>query len=277
MPVTTVFAINRKQIILGALLSIIDVTSHFVVLKYAAGVDIPTYYLVYLVMNFILGIVGFLNNSLANEAIEALIKSKNQMADWNKKLEQTIEIRTKELVEANCKLEEMSNTDKLTGIANRRKFDMHYAAEWNRAKRNGTSLAIFIIDLDQFKLYNDSFGHQQGDQCLKLVAQGLADSFNRTGELVARYGGEEFVIVLTCLSANEALQYGEQIRSKIEALAIQQAPKADYKVMTLSIGIVARTLSSVDTQESFFKEADSALYSAKKQGRNRVELASCSI
>jgi len=270
---TITYSINKWQLMLGGILSVSIVAGHFFVLRLVLGVDIPYTYLLYILIPLALGGVALTNLRITNEAIESLVQSKKQMAQWNKSLEETVGKRTKELVESNKKLEAISSTDGLTEIANRRKFDMQYITEWNRAKKNGNSIALLLIDIDQFKLYNDYFGHVQGDYCLKMVAQQLCKCFRRSGELVARYGGEEFVVLLPDVNAAEAKEYGEKVRKLIELLEIKHSPTAAYGVMTISVGVVARQLLPGDTHEVFLKEADHALYSAKEKGSNRVELA----
>lgn len=273
LPVVTNFALVNYQLFLASILSAAVLIIHFLVLKLILKVNIRYDYLLYLTATVIPGTISVINLKMVNEAIESLVQSKKQIEEWNKSLEQVVKVRTKELMEANQKLKNMSMTDGLTGISNRRRFDMHYKSEWNRARRSETSLAIFMLDIDNFKMYNDYFGHQQGDRCLQLVAKKLESYAQRSGELAARYGGEEFVIIAPRMLKEEALMYAELIRSAVEALGLPQSPSAHHNVVTVSIGIVSHPILQEDTPEAYLKEADNALYKAKEKGRNRIELA----
>ena len=272
-PIAVSFAMKKSQLFLFMILSSLILLCHFSVLKFIARIDISYDYLIYLTAVLIPAVISIINFNLIEESIHSLIWSKNEIEQWNKNLEQVIDTRTNELKEANQKLEAMSMTDGLTGIANRRKFDMHYLDEWSRAKRNYRPLAILMLDVDQFKLFNDCFGHQQGDRCLQQIANILKSFTNRPGELATRYGGEEFVILIPEMVAEKAGQFAELIRNEIELLGIPQAPSALHRVVTVSIGVASNSISLTDSPDSFLKQADIALYKAKESGRNRVELA----
>jgi diguanylate cyclase (GGDEF)-like protein len=272
-PVIMSFTVKKSQFVMAILLTSSSIVIHFMVLKFVCGVEVPFSFLLYLIIAVMLGAMGLINTRFMNEALDSLIESKARVSELNSQLEQTVKMRTKELKESNRKLEALSTTDALTCIANRRKFDIAYRAEWNRAGRTHSPLAVIIIDLDHFKLYNDSFGHQQGDVCLKSVARKLDYIVKRSGELVARYGGEEFVAILPGVDTERALEVAERIRLEIEAMEIRQAPGAKYEFITVSIGVSARHFLPEDAPELYFREADQALYNAKKNGRNRVMLA----
>ena len=272
-PIAVSFAMKKSQLFLYMILSSFLLVCHFSVLKFIARIDIGYDYLIYLTAVLIPAVISIINFNLIEESINSLIWSKNEIEQWNKNLEQVIDIRTNELKEANQKLEAMSMTDGLTEIANRRKFDMHYPEEWRRAKRNNRPLALLMLDVDQFKLFNDFFGHQQGDRCLQQIAQILKSFTNRPGELATRYGGEEFVMIIPEMIAEEAEHFAELIRNEIELLGIPQAPSALNRVITVSIGVASNSNLQTDSPDSFLKEADRALYKAKDNGRNRVELA----
>ena len=272
-PVIMSFTVKKFQFVMAILLTSSSIVIHFMVLRFGCGVAVPFSFLLYLIVAIMLGAMGLINMRFINEALDSLIESKARISEWNRHLEQTVKIRTRELKESNRKLEALTTTDALTCIANRRKFDIAYQSEWNRGRRTGSPLAVMIIDLDHFKLYNDRFGHQQGDACLKSVAQKLDYIVKRSGEVVARYGGEEFVVILPGSDTENALQIAERIRLEIETMEIQQAPGAQSEFVTVSIGVSARHLMPEDTPELYFKEADQALYNAKKNGRNRVMLA----
>ena len=187
-------------------------------------------------------------------------------------LEAKVTERTLALEEANKKLAALSVTDELTGIANRRRFDEALPIEWRRAKRNGNYIALAMIDVDWFKKYNDHYGHQAGDECLKVVARTLQEHSNRPGDLVARYGGEEFVLIISVENTDAAAAFGELIRLTINQ---QQIPHeaSTFGVVTASIGMaVTRPTEDADPW-SLLKQADEALYRAKGAGRNQVAMA----
>lgn len=184
-------------------------------------------------------------------------------------LEQRVADRTNELALANQKLAELSLTDALTGIANRRRFDSFIQDEWKRAKRSGQSIALLIIDVDSFKAYNDHYGHQAGDQILSLVAQTLAKQVKRAGELLCRYGGEEFAIVMTQTELADALMFADRLRQSIFELEIEHL-HAQLGQLSISIGVAAQVPVADSDLEEFFVQTDAALYQAKKSGRNCV-------
>jgi diguanylate cyclase (GGDEF)-like protein len=166
---------------------------------------------------------------------------------------------------AEDKLEELATTDALTGLKNRRKFDAAIDAEWRRATRQKTPVALLMIDADHFKAYNDTFGHQAGDQMLVGIAICITDSVRRVGDCTARYGGEEFAVLLPGLSAVEALRVAETIRLKVQQWSDDT---------TVSIGIASVTPAPALEWSMLVKAADNALYAAKADGRNRSVLAS---
>jgi diguanylate cyclase (GGDEF)-like protein len=181
--------------------------------------------------------------------------------------------RTAELEAANLQLEALSATDGLTGLANRRTFDLAWEGEWQRACRQGLPLAIAMLDVDHFKAYNDHYGHQMGDMCLKLVAQALGAAARRSGELAARYGGEEFVVILPLLSGAEAVEVMEQVRASLQALNLPHAKAPDAGVVTASIGVASAVPQVGEDPATLVRRADAAMYQAKHQGRNQVVLA----
>lgn len=192
-----------------------------------------------------------------------------QLRNHADELEQRVASRTHELAVANHKLAELSLTDALTGIANRRSFDRFIKSEWNRAQRYGHCIALMIIDIDNFKAYNDRYGHQAGDRVLSQAASTLAEKVRREGELISRYGGEEFAVVLTRTSLHSALDLAETLRAVIYDLEIEH-PDSTAGRLSISIGVSAQSPTPQACIEEFFAAADSALYQAKKQGRNRV-------
>jgi diguanylate cyclase (GGDEF)-like protein len=170
--------------------------------------------------------------------------------------------------QAEDKLEELATTDALTGLKNRRKFDTAIETEWRRAVRQKTPLALLMIDADHFKSYNDTFGHQAGDEVLIGIAICISDSVRRAGDCVARYGGEEFAVLLPGLTVTDALGVAETIRLKVEQWS------GDPRVTTVSIGVASLTPANTMEWSEFVNIADKALYAAKANGRNCSVLAS---
>jgi diguanylate cyclase (GGDEF)-like protein len=185
-------------------------------------------------------------------------------------LEATVQQRTRELQVANQQLETLSITDALTGLTNRRRFDTHWAEEWQRALRQSTSLAVIMLDVDHFKDYNDHYGHPQGDACLQRVGEALRSCVRRAGELAARYGGEEFVVVLPGATPQQAQETANSILNAMRAAHIPHACSPTADIVTVSMGVAAGSLHAAGHHEQLVKAADWALYQAKHQGRNRV-------
>jgi len=180
-----------------------------------------------------------------------------------------LEGRNEELRQLSERLQALSSTDPLTGIANRRTFDERMAIEVARANRYGTPLSLVMIDLDHFKELNDRFGHPVGDEVLKRVAQ-LIDREKRLGDVVARYGGEEFSAILPHTEPSAAMIWAERARQTIAATEVQSDGGA-FNV-TASFGVVGATPGRADPP-ALIEEADQALYQAKARGRNRVVMA----
>ena len=166
--------------------------------------------------------------------------------------------------QAEDKLEELATTDALTGLTNRRKFDASIDAEWRRATRQKTPVALLMIDADHFKVYNDTFGHQAGDEVLIGIAICISDSLRRAGDCGARYGGEEFAVLLPAFSAAEALVVAETIRLKVQQWS-------DHT--SVSIGVASMTPDITLEWSELIGAADKALYAAKAGGRNRCVVA----
>jgi diguanylate cyclase (GGDEF)-like protein len=184
-------------------------------------------------------------------------------------LQALVAARTGELEESNAKLATLSSTDALTGITNRRGFDEALAAEWRRAKRTGHSLALAMLDVDHFKHFNDCYGHQAGDQCLRQVAAMIEQFGRRTGDLVARYGGEEFALLYPATSVDEALALAQGICRELERLVLPHA-QSPYGVVTISIGVASLVPADGNDADMLLRTADKALYRAKLNGRNRA-------
>lgn len=168
---------------------------------------------------------------------------------------------------AESRLEELATTDPLTGLTNRRKFDAAIDAEWRRALRQGTPVALLMIDADHFKAYNDTFGHQAGDQVLVGIALCIADTVNRAGDCIARFGGEEFAVLLPGLTITQALDVAEAIRHKVGQWSGGEGG------VTISIGVSSVTPQMTLEWTVLMAAADKALYAAKRQGRNCAVVA----
>jgi len=178
-----------------------------------------------------------------------------------------------ELHDTNARLTVLASLDGLTGIANRRSFDERFAQEWNRAVRHRKPLSLAMIDLDNFKQFNDLYGHLAGDRCLRAVADALSLQVQRPEDFVARFGGEEFALLLPHTSAEGANVVMQRIRAAIHDLGIDHIGNSWNRV-TVSIGYSALTPTQGDGQARLIQLADAALYQAKSGGRNRVEAIS---
>lgn len=189
------------------------------------------------------------------------------LRERNSQLEILVEERTRALEEANNRLELLSNTDGLTGIANRRSFDRLLTQEWIRALRSGHPLALIMLDVDNFKHFNDQYGHLAGDDCLRALAQALLQAGQRAGELVVRYGGEEFAVLLPETGLEEAKEAARRIQQEVWALALPHAG-IPPGIVTFSLGVASFVPSRQSKPEDLIGEADLALYRAKKAGRN---------
>lgn len=161
--------------------------------------------------------------------------------------------------------------DSLTGIPNRQSFSEHIFKEFHRSNRAHEPLSVIMCDIDNFKAYNDTYGHGSGDNCLRQVAQTIKKALVRPGDFCARYGGEEFVIILTDTSHNGAMHVAEKIRLNVIKLHIVHEKSLPLQVISLSLGVATSTDQPLSSHEELLKNADTALYQAKKNGRNRVE------
>ncbi|MDR7277568.1 diguanylate cyclase [Catenuloplanes atrovinosus] len=183
-------------------------------------------------------------------------------------LERKVAERTEALRAANEQLEMLAVTDPLTGLANRRRLTEVLEEAWRRSVRPGMPLAVALIDIDRFKLLNDFYGHQAGDECLRQVARTLVRAVRDT-DTVARFGGEEFVAVLPGADRETAVVVAERMRAAVAALA-HEHELSEHGVVTVSVGVAAAVPDRVGRHESLIKLADEALYAAKRDGRNRV-------
>lgn len=206
------------------------------------------------------------------QADEDEIYPLKSLHERNRELEGIVNERTQALKSANAELEKLSNTDGLTGIANRRHFDDMLGKEWDRAKRANKAISLLMIDVDHFKHYNDKNGHVAGDDCLKKVAEILTKASQRSGDITARYGGEEFVILLPGTNEQGAVAIAQRIQNEFRSLAL---PHADVLpgIVTVSIGVACLIPSEINAPENLLRQADQGLYRAKQSGRNALQLA----
>ena len=172
-------------------------------------------------------------------------------------------------------LARQANLDGLTEIANRRYLDEQLDKEWHRCLREQQPLALIISDVDYFKRYNDTYGHQLGDECLIRIANALTRVTRRPGDLVARYGGEEFVAILPYTTSDGAWQVAEALQAELRHLQIPHASSDVNPYVTLSIGIASTIPTQQNTPEGLLAVADKALYGAKEGGRNRILVRNC--
>ncbi len=203
----------------------------------------------------------------------AVLKTQHhQTLQLNVQLQHEIEKREKvevALREANEELQRLVCLDGLTQVANRRRFDEYLQQEWRRTVREQTPLSLILCDIDHFKLYNDTHGHQAGDVCLRQVASGIKSVLKRASDMVARYGGEEFVVILPNTSDQGAWHVARSIQQRILDLKIVHNQSPVHEYVTLSQGI-SSTCHSLFSPEALVTVADQALYEAKRQGRNRI-------
>lgn len=202
--------------------------------------------------------------------LEQQKKGQNLLEDSVQERTLELHIALQELEDANRELEQKNNLDELTGLFNRRYYDQKILAEFRRSKRNLTPLSLIIIDIDYFKVVNDSYGHLAGDQCLVWVGNHLKKSLKRSSDMAFRYGGEEFCIILPDTDERGALAFAEALRKIIEH---QVCTHKSIKVsLTISGGIFTYTQQDNIKPEQIFTRADKALYEAKNNGRNQAKV-----
>jgi diguanylate cyclase (GGDEF)-like protein len=174
-----------------------------------------------------------------------------------------------DLAAANDRLKALASQDALTGLANRRSFDEVFDAEWQRATREKAPLGLIMLDVDQFKAFNDIYGHQAGDDGLCVVARAIEAALRRPADFAARYGGEEFVVVLPGTDETGTIEVAERIRQSVAGAGLAHSRSAEG-VVTISAGIWVGSTAPPATPRDALKSADANLYAAKAAGRNRV-------
>ena len=197
------------------------------------------------------------------EDISARKQAEAERDELIRTLEEQVARRTEEL-------ERISQTDALTGIANRRFFDEKLAAEWARGVRSGKPLSIIVIDVDYFKSLNDFLGHACGDRCVKAIASALRDLSTRSSDLVARYGGDEFIFLLPETDRSGAEGLAQKVQAAIHALAIANPGSPLSDMLTVSQGSATAVPSLNRSPEQLLEEADRAMYVAKRRGRDLI-------
>jgi diguanylate cyclase (GGDEF)-like protein len=201
--------------------------------------------------------------------VSANLKLQAQAEEMDRKNRELTETR-RQLEQRNRDLERLSALDTLTQIANRRRFDAVLRQEWRRAVRDEAPISLLFCDIDYFKRFNDTYGHQAGDECLVRVAQAMEETLNRPADVVARYGGEEFVALLVDTDVEGARMLAERMRARIEALKLENRDSGVGPFLTVSLGVATAVPNPTLRSEDLMDLADRALYAAKAGGRNRV-------
>ena len=171
----------------------------------------------------------------------------------------------------NAELSVLSRTDALTGLPNRRDFDARFAAEVGLARSRERPLAVIVLDIDQFKLYNDKLGHPEGDKCIRAVAQALAAAAGPSPNFAGRIGGEEFALVLPGAGVDAAAAAAARVRSGVEALRLPHPALGDRRIVSVSLGVACLNPACPEAPDALLSRADAALYRAKRAGRDRAE------
>lgn len=255
---------------IGEVITVLDVSTHLQEFKaslYNTGTIILAVFIVTVSVLF-QGIGFFLKKvkMFQCELEETVDKRTQQLQQTNQMLVQ--EIKQHEFTQKN--LEILSEKDALTGLYNRRKFNLQYESEWNAAQRDSRVISLIMIDIDCFKPYNDEYGHLAGDKALKVVAHAIQKNVTRPRDCVARYGGEEFICILPETSMDSTIHVAEKIRKSIEELNYPHEFSIVSDVITVSIGLISAIPEKCQNKEELIDCADKALYQAKSAGRNCI-------
>jgi diguanylate cyclase (GGDEF)-like protein len=182
-----------------------------------------------------------------------------------------LEVLRAELEQANTRLDQLARLDGLTSIPNRRALDTWLAEEWSRAQRQRQSVCVLMLDIDDFKRYNDFYGHLAGDNCLRAVAQTMASHLHRNSDFCARYGGEEFVVILHDTELEGGVTVAQRLSESIDQLALPHLMSSAQKFVTVSIGVASQVPGIEHSVDDLLRRADQALYRAKALGRHKIE------
>ncbi len=196
-----------------------------------------------------------------------------QVQNYSRTLEERVAERTAELAALNAELQQLADRDGLTGVANRRSGDAYLKENWLRLRREQSPLSVIMLDVDHFKQFNDTYGHQMGDECLITVASTLQDQMQRSTDMVVRYGGEEFMLILPNTDHDGAMRVAENVRLAIQALGTNTDQPAMAAPITVSVGCATAIPDEKNGAQALVYAADQALYQAKDSGRNRVQVA----
>ena len=210
---------------------------------------------------------------LVHRRLRAVERTAEQALALRRQVESDLERVTRQrcaLEASNQRLKRLVAVDSLTGIANRRHFDRALARELRRTRRDKQPLSLIFLDLDEFKRFNDTYGHAQGDEVLRKVAQTLDETFRRGGDLVARYGGEEFAVILPNVDGKRAALYAERLRRRIWTLGIPYGASHANDRVTISGGVATIAAGRIAASDQILLVADRALYRAKCLGKNRI-------
>jgi diguanylate cyclase (GGDEF)-like protein len=210
----------------------------------------------------------YLAKPVSPTILRAKINAMQRITDMRQRL---VDV-TRELAGINENLREQSSQDSLTGIPNRRSFDAAFEQEWHHSTRSGKPLALILGDVDHFKRYNDTYGHQRGDQCLKAIATAMRTAGRRKVDMVARYGGEEFAMLLPDTPAVSALLVAGRVLEAVRGLRLPHDSSATSDHVTMSLGVCSTLPKDGQSPELLVKAADRALYDAKSKGRNQAVL-----
>jgi diguanylate cyclase (GGDEF) domain len=211
------------------------------------------------------------SSTVDSEHYRVLFKEYKKLLKQMRRMVKMSDLMQNELKILSHKLELMSSIDSLTGLYNRRYFNEVYQKEWLSASRSQVSLAALMLDIDNFKKYNDTYGHLRGDKCLQAVAEAVRKAVKRPRDMVARYGGEEFVIILAETDARGALFIAEQAQTNVRELEIEHS-SSSIKIVSISIGVAAMIPYHKNHPEELLNMADEALYQSKAKGRNSISL-----
>lgn len=211
-------------------------------------------------------------------AAQAAVATENaslyaQVQDYSRTLEERVSERTATLEKVNNELQKLADRDGLTGLTNRRSGNAYFENTWLRLRREGQPLSVIMLDVDHFKHFNDTYGHQRGDECLISVAKALQTQMQRVTDKVVRYGGEEFMLILPDTDRAGAKRIAEKTRLAIEALAIEHKSSATHNCITVSLGVATITPGNNNSIKQLVYAADQALYTAKQKGRNQAHIA----